>query len=390
MNRDTTSMRIAIMGFRGVPSGYSGIETICENLFADFASRGHKPTIYCRPGVLDTPTGEHRGIKLVRTPAPGGKNGETLSHTLFSLMHGIRKGDVHDGGKKFDLISFHSIAPNFFIRLAKMAGIPVISHVHGLDHLRSKWAGLGSKVIFKAERSMVKHATRIVTVNQEIVDYYRKTYNVEAALLPNGIHKITDDFSPDATTLEKFGIAPGKFVVSIGRLVPEKCCHDTIAAFKNVKTDYKLLFVGEGKHTPEYVQQIKEQAANDNRIIFTGHQGGAALQTLFRCARLYVTASELEGMPSSLLECLERKVCPVVSDIAPHMELVNRVAGYDLSFKTGDVAQLTEKIQHALSDEPKLDRLAAGAREMVREHYQWPDLAAKTEAFYKQVLTENA
>lgn len=382
----TRPMRIAVMGFRGVPNNYSGIEAICENLFAAFAEMGHHVTVYCRPGVIEKKRDTHRGIRLVRTPAPGGKNGETLSHTLLSLKHAIAFGDVHDSGKKFDLVSFHSIAPNLFIKLARVARIPVISHVHGLDHMREKWKGLGAKVIRQAEREMVKHAARVVTVNQEIVDYYKSKFAIDAALLPNGIHPVSDDFTPDAATLKQFDLQPGKFVVSIGRLVPEKRCHDTIDAFRQVKTDDKLVFVGEGKHTPEYVDEIKRQASTDPRIIFTGLQKGDALQTLFRCAKLYVTSSELEGMPSSLLECMDRNVCAIVSDIAPHRELMTRVPGHDFIFPVGDKAMLTSHIQRALANDEHRITVARNARSFVREHYAWPVLAKRTEELYRSVL----
>ncbi|MFT3786355.1 MAG: glycosyltransferase family 4 protein [Tepidisphaeraceae bacterium] len=385
-NVSARPMRIAVMGFRGVPNNYSGIEAICENLFAAFAEMGHKVTVYCRPGVIEKKLDVHRGIRLVRTPAPGGKNGETLSHSLLSLTHAITRGDVHENGEKFDLISLHSIAPNLFIKLARLARLPVISHVHGLDHMREKWKGLGAKVIRQAEREMVKHAAQIVTVNSEIVDYYKTKFGVDAALLPNGVHAVSDDFTPDAATLSRFGLTPGGFVVCIGRLVPEKRCHDTIEAFKKVKTDRKLVFVGEGKHTPEYVEQIKKQASDDPRILFTGLQTGEALQTLFRSAALYVTASELEGMPSSLLECMERNVCAITSNIAPHRELMSRVPAYDLGFEVGDIATLTQRIQTALDHGAHRNTIAGMARAFVREHYAWPVLAKRTEELYRQVL----
>ncbi len=267
-----------------------------------------------------------------------------------------------------------------------MAGIPVISHVHGLDHQREKWKGIGARIILQAEREMVKHASQIVTVNRSIVAYYRERYGVEAALLPNGIHPVSDDFAPDRTTLDNFGLTPGRFFVTISRLVPEKRHNDVIAAFEKIQSDCKLVIVGEGNNSDGYVESIKTQAASNPNIIFTGQQSGAALQTLFRCARLYLTASELEGLPSSLLECMERKVCPIVSDIPPHSELMERVEGYDLKFAVGDVDGLARSIRLALDEPARSQKLADNARAMVRAHYTWPVLGDATEKLYRQVL----
>src|SRR5688572_23118924 len=101
-------MRIAVVGGRGVPSTYSGVETIVENLFAHFAAAGHHVTVYCRPGVLDEATATYRGMRLVRTPALRGKL-ETVSHTAASLLHAVKNGALDDGGERFDLVSFHAI-----------------------------------------------------------------------------------------------------------------------------------------------------------------------------------------------------------------------------------------------------------------------------------------
>jgi len=104
-------LRIAVTGGRGMPSNYSGVERICEQMFVWFAERGHKVTVYCRPGVLREKTAVYRGVRLVRTAAPGGKKGETLSHGFTSILHAALRGDVHDGGQPFDLLSVHTIAP---------------------------------------------------------------------------------------------------------------------------------------------------------------------------------------------------------------------------------------------------------------------------------------
>jgi glycosyltransferase involved in cell wall biosynthesis len=380
------SLRIAVVGPRGVPSSYSGVERIVEELFEIIAGEGHRVTVYCRPEVLDEPTAVYKGMRLVRIPAPGGKNFETLSHSLLSTMHLLALGDVHDGGKPFDLVSYHTIAPGLFTPLPKLSRVPVINHVHGLDWQREKWRGLGSRVLRQCERTMVRHATRIIGVNHDIVEYYRVHYGVEAALLPNGVLRVRDEFTPDAGVLKQFGLTPGGYAVSICRLVPEKRLQDSIAAFAKMPGDFKLVLVGEGKHSPEYVRRLHEQAGGDPRIVFTGLQQGDALETLFRSARLYVTASELEGLPSSLLESMERRIPVIASDITPHRQLLGKVPGYDWFFPVGDVQGLAQLIAAAWADDGKAQRLGEGARDFVRANYDWPMLAAATLQQYREVV----
>ena len=160
--RPVRPMRIAAMGARGIPSNYSGIERIWGDLYPYLAARGHKITCYCRPGVIDGGRGEHAGVRLVTTGAPGGRSAETLSHSYTAMRHALTKGDVHDGGRPFDLIALHALPPQMFAAMPMRRGVPLVSHVHGLDWQREKWKrtplGIGSRIIRAGERRMVRYA----------------------------------------------------------------------------------------------------------------------------------------------------------------------------------------------------------------------------------------
>lgn len=377
-------LHIAVIGGRGIPSNYSGVERICEELFVWFAGRGHKVTVYCRPGVLESKLGDYRGIRLVRTPAPGGKNGETLSHSMFSLLHAAFKGD---NGTPFDVASLHTIAPNLFAPIATFKKIPVITHVHGLDHQREKWKGLGARIIRTSEKVMVKSASKLIGVNPAICDYYRDEYGLDVAYLPNGVYRKVDR-PADASILAEFGLEPGGYVTTVGRLVPEKRLHDTIKAYFDVPGDKKLVFVGDAQHTPDYLRQLQELAEHDpkKRVVFTGLQTGAHLEALFRGAACYVSASELEGNPMSVLECMEYHVPAALSDISGHWPLYKRVNGYDLSFQVGDIAAITERINRVINNPKYAFDLADKCRDHVRREFAWPGLAERTEALYLRIV----
>jgi len=382
-------LRIAVIGGRGIPSNYSGVERICEDLFVWFAEHGHKVTVYCRPNVLKEPTAMYKGVRLVRTPAPGGRNGETLSHSFFSLMHATFKGDVFDNGTPFDLFSMHTIAPNLFIPIAKLTGAPVVSHVHGLDHQREKWKGMGSRIIRLAEEVMVKFAHKVAVVNPSIQRYYREQFGLKTDLLPNGVH-ITPNGGGDPAMLAPLGLEPDKFFVSVGRLVPEKRLQDTIAAFAKVKTDFKLAIVGNAANTPEYLAELKKAAAGDPRVVFTGQQGGSTLESLFRGAYAYVSSSDLEGHPMSVLECMERGTCAILTDIDGHKPLFEPVPGYDFSFNPYDINKLTKLMQRAIDDPEHTEQIARAGQKHVRDTYGWPLLAMQTERLYQEIIHGDA
>ena len=393
-------MRIAAVGARGIPSNYSGIERIWSDLYPYLAARGHQITCYCRPGVIEGETGEHAGVRLVTTGAPGGRSAETLSHSWTALRHALRRGDVHDGGRPFDLIALHALPPQMFAALPMRHGVPLVSHVHGLDWQREKWRrtplGIGSRVIRAAERRMVRYADDIAVCATGLVDYFRDTYGRDTHFIPNGVMPCDENFEPDAATLRSFGLSAGGFVVCVGRLVREKRVEDAVAAFLRLKSQFphtqrmaaaKFVVVGEGP-PGGYVESLR--ALGGEHVVFAGLQRGVALEALFRAAAAYVTASEMEGLPSSLLECMEYATPAVASAIPPHRQLLGGVDGYDLFADVGDVDGLARQLGRVLLDPDRAARVGAAQRRFVRANYSWPVLAERTEHLYGEAIARHA
>src|SRR5258706_71640 len=84
-------MKIAILGTRGVPSGYSGFETFAEELGVRLVQRGHAVTVYAHKSMFpaEKRIPEHRGIKVKYLPAMQGKNTSQFSHSFLSTARVI-------------------------------------------------------------------------------------------------------------------------------------------------------------------------------------------------------------------------------------------------------------------------------------------------------------
>ena len=386
-------LSIAVVGGRGMPSRYSGVESIWEGLYPRLAAGGHRITVYCRPGV--TEQSEYENVRLVTTGAPGGSSAETLSHTWTALRHAARHGDAN--GRPFDVVALHALPCQLFARQARRAARVVISHVHGLDWQRAKWRntplGLGAKIIRAGERQMVRHATAVAVCAPNLVDYYRDTYGLETTTLRNGIH--VDDQTPRnerAKVLAKLGLTPDRYVVGVGRLVEEKRTHDLVAAHARLAAvegleDVKLAIVGEG---PESPWLAKLRATAGSTVVFAGHQSGDDLEQLFRNAGCYATASELEGLPMSVLEAMERRACVIASDIPPHRLMLGEAGTPEMLFPVGDVAGLADRLRRVLERPTLRYQLADLQRAHVRAEYSWDVLAAKTAEFYRSTVASAA
>src|SRR5450432_2222102 len=90
-------MNIAILGSRGVPSGYSGYEAFAEELGVRLVQRGHQVTVYAHKNIFapEKRLPEYRGIRLLYIPSMKGKNTSQFSHSFLSTLKVIfSKTDV--------------------------------------------------------------------------------------------------------------------------------------------------------------------------------------------------------------------------------------------------------------------------------------------------------
>lgn len=380
-------LRIAAIGLRGLPSAYSGLERSSEGLYAELARRGHEITVYCRPEYVPAPGATHRGIRLQSAPALKRRSLDTLSHVTASTLHALVRG-------RHDVIHLHALAPGLLAPLCRLAGVPVVGTVQGLDWQRAKWKGAGSAVLRRAERALVRNADEIIVVSRDLQAYFAETYGRATRWVPNGVEPVAahsaDDAAAHARALADLGLEPGSYVLFAGRLVPEKRVQDLITAFRAVPGPQRLAIAGEGGYTDGYVRELHELAAADPRITFTGFQSGTALEALFRNAAAYVLPSELEGLPMSLLECMQYGTPAIASGIPPHVELLGDVAGYDLFFPAGDAAALADRLQRVLSDPARYAPVAARAQDHVRRAHSWRAVADATEAVFDDVLSRRA
>ena len=371
-------LRIAVIGPRGIPSAYSGIERVTESLYGALAARGHDITVYCRPEYVDRSPQFYKGIRLIGTPAVNGRSMGTVSHVFASSAHALWRAG-------YDVVHLHALAPGLAAPLYRRRGVPTVATVHGIDWQRAKWKGFGARVLRLAERWLVRSVDELITVSRDLEEYYRSTYGRGSSLIPNGTD-LTPDAPLDAALLERLGLTAGEYVLFVARLVPEKRVEDLIRAFRALDTRARLAVVGDSSHTDAYAAGLRREAAGDARIVFTGVQPRAIVETLFRGATAFVLPSELEGMSMALLQALEMGVPSIVSGLPVHHELLDRIEGYDLFFAPGDVSALQERLHRLLTQRDRYRRVALRAQAHIRRAHSWPAIAEQTERLYLRLL----
>ena len=369
-------MAIAMFGQKRL-SREGGIEIVVKELCTRMAKNGYTVTCYNRSGhhvsgaEYDKKT-EYEGINQKCVPTIEKKGLAAVSSSFFAALY--------SAFGKYNVVHIHAEGPAFFSWLPKLLGKRVIVTVHGLDWQREKWkSGFGSKFIKQGEKNAVKYADEIIVLSKGVHDYFRNQYGRETRFIPNGVNR--PEIRKAELITDRFGLTKDSYILFLGRLVPEKGIRYLIEAFKNVKTDKKLVIAGGSSDTDSFMKELKELAKDDKRIIFTGFVQGQMLEELYSNAYIYTLPSDLEGMPLSLLEAMSYGNCCLVSDIQECTEVVEDKA---LIFKKSNVQDLQNKLQEACDRAEKIMELKQQAADYICKKYNWDDVVEETLKLYKR------
>ena len=202
--------------------------------------------------------------------------------------------------------------------------------VHGLDWQREKWGRVASWILKQCERPAAHFPDHTIVVSKTLREYFREHHGCEASFIPNGTNLLP---ARPARRILQQGLQPGKYVLFVGRLVPEKGVHFLCEAFAGIDTDLKLALVGGAAASEDYVASIK--AHESDRVRLLDYVYGEELEELWSNAYLVVQPSTMEGLSIALLEALSYGRCVLLSDIPENLEVAEDCA---VSFRSRDVA----------------------------------------------------
>ncbi|MEF1207660.1 glycosyltransferase, partial [Photobacterium damselae] len=143
---------------------------------------------------------------------------------------------------------------------------------------------------------------------------------------------------------------PDKFIMAAGRPDRTKRFDILLKAYAKTssKDEYKLVIFGEGKRISD-LKRLAETLQIEERVIFAGFV--SPLLPVFKYASLYVLSSDIEGLPTVVIESLVAGIPVVATGAGGVKELLSG----DLNqyvVPCGDINALSEKIDLALGCPP--------------------------------------
>jgi len=372
-------MKVAMIGHKVVPSRRGGIENVLTTLCPMLCEMGLEVTCYNRSTdkveneyVGTVKNNMYKGVKI--------KNAWTLNVRGFSAMIASFTAAISASFCSYDVVHFHAEGPCAALWIPKLFGKKCVATVHGLDWQREKWGkGFASKYIKFGEKVLAKYADEVIVLSQAAYDYFKETYNRETTIIHNGINP-PQRKDADLIT-QKYGLLKNEYISVVSRLTAEKGIHYLIDAYNKIETDKKLVIAGDTSDTDDYVRMLKEKAAGNPNIIFTGFISGDILSEIYSNAYINVLPSDLEGMSLCLLESLAYKNVLLCSDIPENTAVAEDKAIY---FKKSNVDDLAQKLKALCDDSELVEKLRDGTDEFILNKYSWHDVAVSTIELYQK------
>jgi glycosyltransferase involved in cell wall biosynthesis len=372
------SLRIAIIGTRGVPPQYGGFETFAAELGTRLVQRGHDVTVYCRKwrtGNPACPDPDDRqdclsptwnGIHRIVLPAIPHKYLETVSHAFLSAVDAARR--------RFDVVLVCNAANAFVLPILRAMRFPVAINVDGIERRRRKWNILGRMVYASGEALSVSFANRVVADADVIASYYREQFSINPTVIPYGAEFPAEG---DTDVLERLGLRPQNYILYVSRFEPENNPLEVVQAYETigarVSSPAPLVMVGSGLYAKALVEELHSHASMN--ILFPGAIYGGDYRTLQRNALFYVQATEVGGTHPAMIEAMAAGGAVLAHDTPENREVGGDTVGY---FRLRPEETLSGALRNWLMHPEEPGSLRARARERAARLYSW---SAVTDAY---------
>jgi len=359
-----------MIGSRGLPLVYGGIERHVAEIGSRLAARGHDVTVFGRKPF--SVNGWHRGMRIRVLPSFPTKNLETASNTLAATIRAIFE--------PFDIVHYHGVGPSLFSWMTAARGVTTVATIHAADYRQSKWGPAARSLLRLGERTAVCRAHAAIAVSKLMASRLEAEYGRSVVYIPNGA-SLSE--APPFDEARSLGLDSGRYILTVGRFIVERGFHTLLEAFKQISTDFRLVIVGDARFEEGYELRLKAMA--DARVVFAGYASGPLLDELYAHCAFYVLPSTVEGLPISLLEAMSFSRPVLVSDIPENLEIAKGIA---LSFTRDNAADLARGLTRMLDmDAAERSRRGSLARERVARDYTWDHVTDEVDSLYGRLVS---
>jgi glycosyltransferase involved in cell wall biosynthesis len=367
-------VKVAFLGTRGIPSCYSGFETFVEETGSRLVRKGYDVVAYNRTTHIKHPSKIFKGIRKVDIPTIPQKHLDTIFHTFLSILHGVISGG-------YDIYYICGVGNSLLLPILKLLRGRTVINVDGQDWRRKKWERFASLYLRFSEFMASRFADVVIADAEDVKNYYASEWGRDTIFIPYGI--LTEEVKTDKTLL-KFGLEKRRYILFVGRLVPENNPHTLLEAFKILKErgGMKLVIVGDAPYADEYKETLHKIADDDPDIVFTGYLFGRGYRELSSSPYIYVMTAEIGGTHPVLVEQMGFGNCIVANSTESDREVLQDAGIYF----DGTAQDLAGKISFLMDNPVEVETLRNKAKKRAQK-YSWDAIADRYDELFRSLVS---
>ena len=290
--------------------------------------------------------------------------------------------------KNFDLAHIHAVFNHSSVsasQACRRSGVPYIIRPLGtLDPWSMTQKSLRKRLFWQLSGKAMLHHAAAVHYTSEV-----EKLSTERHLSLN--HGNVIALGIDANYANSNGRTFAEpYVLVLSRLHPKKAVDVLIDAFQSlIQTEkfarWRLVIAGDGPS--DYVSKLKAQAADTDRITFTGWLDDDKKHAMLGGASLLALPSHQENFGLCVMEALSHSV-PVL--VSPNVNLATEIVSANAGWISAiDKDALATKLAEALSDEDELMTRGRAGKQLSQK-YSWENAATGLINLYNEIINGNA
>lgn len=294
------------------------------------------------------------GLRVVEFP----RRRLGLGHLLLALRL-IRQFDIA-------IVHTHGKGPGIYGRLAAWwTGASAVHTFHGIHY--ANYSSVGRWLYLALERRLSRLSRTIINVSasQSVEGLGLRLFKAEQnAVVVNGIapEEINRVMSESPVRRDSLALTADDVVLgSISRFDPIKRLEVLLAVVQRLVGQFPhvtLVLVGAGTEEGR-IRRLTFDMGLQDRVIFTGFLENPA--RVYPALDLYVTASQKEGLPLSLVEAMCAGLAVVATDVPGHRDVVIH-GETGLLVPPNDSAALADAIAELITDPDRRHAMGEAGR----------------------------
>lgn len=346
---------IAIIGTAGIPACYGGFETLAENL-TKYSSAECAYTVYCSEKMYADKKSQHNRAMLEYIPL-NANGSQSIPYDIISLFK----------SRKFDVILILGVSGCIFLPILRMfTNAKIVTNIDGLEWKRDKWSGFIRMFLKFSEKMAVKYSDVVIADNEQITNYVREEYGIDAKTIAyGGDHVLLSD---------SIG-GKDEYFLTICRIEPENNIEMILSAFS--RTSLPLKFVGNWQANQYGKALYEEYAGFDNIEMINPIYELDKLFELRANCYCYIHGHSAGGTNPSLVEIMHFAKPIFAFDCS-----FNRYSTDNRCFYFKDAIDLHSQLIHVDDSFDQLSQCATNMHTLAKDKYCWKDISSAYERIF--------